>query len=396
MNLFRTWSITLFTWIPALLPAYLLRFSIGPIPTTVLECLFLLAITHITAIHGVEPWKQGWKRISSWHLAIILWVAATLLAVWIAPSHIAALGLWRAYILEPILFFILAHGILDEKGKHIIARSLVIGGIGVALWSIVQYIFGIGIPHPWNTSFFTRRATGPFPFPNAVALFSAPIAALCIGVMMQKSNLLSKRFAWIGFLFCSFAVILAHSVGGMIAISTALLFGLVFNKKTRIYGAIILLALPIAYGLAPTKISAPIVKTLTFQDWSGYVRIRMWKDTIVMLQDHPVFGAGLGAYPTLFKKYQTTTGIEIFQYPHNIVLNLWSETGIFGMIAFLCIIGTWIRIGWKNHLVLLSLIAILIHGIVDVPYFKNDLAFAFWIFAYIASTYKKASQQREA
>lgn len=390
MNLFRTWSILLFTWIPALLPTYVWRFSLGPVPTTVLECLFLLTIVHITAIQGLEPWKQGWKRTSAWHPAIFLWLAATLVAVWIAPAHLAALGLWRAYILEPILFFVLAHGILDDKGKLTIARSLAIGGIGVALWSAVQYIFGIGIPHPWNTSFFTRRATGPFPFPNAVALFSAPIAALCLGALIQKSILLSKKVAWLGFISCTLAVILAHSVGGIIAISAALLFGLVFNKKTRIYGAIILITLPIAYGFAPTNIRAPIIKTLTFQDWSGYVRIRMWKDTFVMLQNHPIFGAGFGAYPTLFKKYQTTTGIEIFQYPHNIILNLWSEAGLFGLLAFLSIVGTWIRAGWKHALSLLPLIAILVHGLVDVPYFKNDLAFAFWIFAYIVSTYKKA------
>jgi O-antigen ligase len=110
-----------------------------------------------------------------------------------------------------------------------------------------------------------------------------------------------------------------------------------------------------------------------------------------MLKEHMFFGAGLGAYPEIFRPYHLATSIEIFQYPHNIFLNFWSETGLLGVGAFIWICITWIRLAWKNpyhRLYLLPLCAILIHGLVDVPYFKNDLAFLFWIFALLATVKK--------
>lgn len=137
-----------------------------------------------------------------------------------------------------------------------------------------------------------------------------------------------------------------------------------------------------------------------------------------MLKDRPVLGAGLGAYPTVFAPYHTKTFIEIFQYPHDILLNLWSETGLLGLLAFAWIVAVWIgtvlgrkssavssekpshdsRLGAMNRapttidyrlstiVWLMPLVAILVHGLVDVPYFKNDLAFAFWIFAALAAS----------
>ena len=377
MNFFNI----LIEWFPIFLPMYLVRFTIGPFPTTLLEIIFWILLIGVTYTQGVKIWHTGFIKSQPWLPAIGIWILASSIAIFIAPNHIAALGLWRAYILEPILFFILLNGLQDEKLSQKLIRSFIIAGCGIFIWTAIQYFFGIGIPHPWDTSFFTRRATGPFPYPNAVALFCTPIAALCAGKIIWNQRQPKIIF---GFFSCTLAIIFAHSVGGIIAMISTALFGLILNKKTRKIGLISITCLLIAYVIAPTKITSPITHTLTFQDWSGYVRIRMWKDTFSMLKDHSIFGAGLGAYPAVFKKYQTTTGIEIFQYPHNILLNIWSEMGILGIIGFIAICITWIKFSYKkNPWMLLPLIAILIHGLVDVPYFKNDLAFAFWIFMWV-------------
>jgi O-antigen ligase len=76
--------------------------------------------------------------------------------------------------------------------------------------------------------------------------------------------------------------------------------------------------------------------------------------------------------------------------PHNIVLNFWVEVGLLGLIAFAWIMFVGFRVSWHGwrsasagwrpyHLgVLLALVAVLVHGQVDVPYFKNDLSLQFW------------------
>lgn len=368
-------------WFPLLLPLYLLRTRIGQLPTTLLELLFIGMIVGATVRHGCRVWKQGWNVVQPWHIGIIAWFVSTLLAVWIAPSHLSALGLWRAYTLEPLAFFILLNALLTEKRDRArLIRSLSLVSCGIAIWSLFQFITGSAIPHPWDTDLLTRRATGPFPFPNAVALFCAPIAALCIGLLHTNAK---QTVYWLGFISASIATLLAKSIGGSIAILVCGLIVLLAQKKTRLLtlGSCVILTISV-FAIPP--LHTKITRTLTFNEWSGKVRTIMWKETVHMLQDHPIFGAGLGAYPTVIKPYHKATFLEIFQYPHNILLNLWSETGLLGILAFIIMIGTWIRLALQkttNWIFALPLIAILVHGLVDVPYFKNDLAFAFWIFA---------------
>jgi O-antigen ligase len=80
--------------------------------------------------------------------------------------------------------------------------------------------------------------------------------------------------------------------------------------------------------------------------------------------------------------------VEIYLYPHNIFLNFWTELGIFGMLVFTWLIGIFLLKSFnvyrstKNILSLglfSAMIAMIIHGLVDVPYFKNDLSALFFV-----------------
>ncbi|MDQ7815320.1 MAG: O-antigen ligase family protein [Patescibacteria group bacterium] len=383
---------------PLLLPSYLLRAKLGPLPTTLLELGLLSLFIAVTVQTGKTRWLAGIESLKPWRYALLLWTLATAVAVVVAPDKISALGLWRAYILEPIVYLILLKGFLiDESDRWLVIESFIVTTVFIALWSVFQFTTNIGIPPPWNVGLALRRATGPFPFPNAVALYCAPLAALFFGLATfteVRSTKYARHLLWLGFLSASLATLLAKSVGGSLAIFSCVTLTLLWNKKTRlpIIGAIILGA---AILFSVPQLREPTIKTLSFQNWSGRVRVWMWQETADMLKDRPIFGAGLGAYPTVFAPYHKKTFIEIFQYPHNILLNLWSETGLPGILAFIWIIVTWIITALRNEVrstrykpsivYLLPLIALLIHGLVDVPYFKNDLAFQFWILAGLAS-----------
>ena len=121
------------------------------------------------------------------------------------------------------------------------------------------------------------------------------------------------------------------------------------------------------------------------------IRLNVWRATLRMLRDHPIFGAGLSGFPTTVEPYRAAVGAQPLQYPHNILLNFWSETGILGVVAFGWLLVQAFRytlLGWRRasrawrpyHLgVAVALVAILVHGLVDVPYWKNDLSAEFWI-----------------
>jgi O-antigen ligase len=91
---------------------------------------------------------------------------------------------------------------------------------------------------------------------------------------------------------------------------------------------------------------------------------------------------------------QSWQPLEIYMYPHSIVLNFWSELGLLGVIGFFWIIVMFFIFGIRAYRIarraqdpfayailglMTALLATIVHGLVDVPYFKNDLAVLFWI-----------------
>ncbi len=389
-------------WLPLFLPLYLVRFAIGPLPTTLLEIYVLGIIVAFLYEFRFPGLRAGWQALGKFRLPIIAWILTTLLAVCISPSLRTSFGLWRAYILEPaVLFFILQAVCHEALAKQQLIKRISQNLFGVTmlltLWAIIQFLTGQGIPSPWNVSIAAgRRATGPFPYPNALALFVVPVGAYALiqltnyftkaqQAIKERSFLIVSALAYLG---AWISVLLARSDGGAIALAAVTWLALMTKKALRPWLVILtILGLSSIYFVPSLRL--PIQRELTFQNWSGKVRMYMWRDTIAMLKDHWFFGAGLGGYPTVFKAYQRTRGIEIFQYPHNILLNFWSETGLLGVLSFCWLLITWIYTLVKQQgfklACLFPLLAILIQGLVDVPFFKNDLAILFWLLIWLTT-----------
>lgn len=251
----------------------------------------------------------------------------------------------------------------------------------VLAWAVLQFVGALPIPSPWDVPISEgRRATGPFPFPNALALFVVPFGAYLFHRWMQEKN---EWMYLVGAVAALVSTILAQSDGGLLAFLVAIVFVLWGEKKLRM-PVVAAFALSLVAGLAIPQIRHKIVEEATFQSWSGRVRIWMWDETRHMLSEHPITGAGMAGYPITFAPYHEKPFIEVFQYPHNIVLNFWSETGLIGLLTFGWIIFVWVK--RRNDWVSLApLVAILIHGLVDVPYFKNDLAVAFWLLVFLTT-----------
>ncbi len=365
----------LLLFLPFVLPAYQIRWRVGMFPTSVLE-VFLFVI--VIAWLWERRWKgvrEGWKRMDAWRPPVIAWCLTSLLAVLVAPSWWQALGLWRAYILEPLLIFlVIADVFRDTKGRETLLRSIYWVVILMAVWAIIQFATGFGIAQPWNVSIgLGRRATGPFPFPNALALFVVPVVAYAFVSWIEKRSIL----ACVTWLMGAVAILLARSDGGIGTFLTIAWMAMLLNRHLR--------WLAISLGLTAVLLiwSIPawhnvFFREVLFQGWSGKVRLIMWREAWQMLKDHWFFGVGFGTYPLAVAAYHRATFIEIFQYPHNILLNLWSEVGLLGIAAFGWVVMVWSRLKFQR---IVPLLAILVHGLVDVPYFKNDLAVLFWMLA---------------
>ena len=99
----------------ALLPTYLVRFTIFGLPTTFLEVIlgvFLLAVFVAEVFRlpkngGLKASAtfQKIKRLGPANYAIGLFVLSGIISTLISPEPIKALGQLKAFIIEPVLFF---------------------------------------------------------------------------------------------------------------------------------------------------------------------------------------------------------------------------------------------------------------------------------------------------
>lgn len=387
------WSIF---WIIFTLPAYLIRFNFFGLPMTLLEIeIVLLCIVFLIKNYN----KLKITNYSLLFYSTILLVITATIAVFVSPNPYAAAGLWKAYFIEPILFFLVfIKTIKKEDLKNIFyVLSIQVGLLSIS--AVYQKFTGTLIINPFWAQAATRRVTSVFPYPNALALYLAPLIILFLGYfifeiknlkLFQNSKLKIQNYLPVCYqiliiILATLAIYYTKSKGALFGLLAGIIFYAIFYKPYRKYfvtilGIVVLLSF---YLFGTHKINLSGTSTVTGGD-SISVRTTMWSETWQMLQQKPLLGAGLSGYQDAVAPFHKKSYIEIYLYPHNIFLNFWSEIGLLGMLAFLGIIIWFYKTGFAHqqntHIIFMGgMTVLLIHGLVDVPYFKNDLAILFWL-----------------
>ncbi len=385
------WAIYL---IVAALPGYLIRFSIFGLPTTLLEMMILILFA-VWLIKGNFSWARIKNNPFSWPIVAIL--IFSVISIFTSPNLIKALGVWRAYFFEPLIFFFILTGrIKNPKQLYNIFWALGVSVFYLSAIAIWQKFSGWNVPLAFlNPDGSVDRVVSVFGYPNALGLYLGPIMILFTGFLRQKTKSSWPRI--IKFLIILLGLITILLAQSEAAIFTVVLIWFIWGmlyKKTRLYFFLILLAGVIIFFSNPL-INYFIIEKFTLQDYSGFIRRLIWGETWQMLKHNWLFGAGLAGYQTAIAKYHLPT-FEIFLYPHNIFLNFWSELGLMGLISFLWLIISFIGKNLKsmftkvksatgdfnipiNITLTFTIFEIIIHGLVDAPYFKNDLSILFWL-----------------
>lgn len=387
-----------------LLPTYLIRFQIGFLPTTLLEIMFgiIFIIWIIKYRRSIlsSLWSST-KKYPVFFIATLLFLLAATISVFTSIDTRSALGEWKAFYVEPVIIFIILITALkeDKKTQNLILFSLITSGLLTSLLAIYQHFTGWMVPEAFWSNQNTYRVTAWYGFPNAVGMFLAPLIPLAIyGIkqILTKSKNNSKYLFLIPYslflILSSFAIVFAKSTGALIGLIGGIGLLLLLNKKTKWPTLAIGIISVISLFFLPQL--SNIKQEIFFGDRSGQIRLTMWQNTFDFLKDNPIAGAGLASYSEKIVPYHTTVngeGIEIFHHPHNILLTMWVNLGILGLLSFTVItiyslffIPYYLykqkkQIPPQNLFMISSLVTILIMGLVDSPYIKNDLAMFFWL-----------------
>lgn len=398
--------IWLLTALFTLLPTYLIRFQIGPLPTTVLEILVGITIIAWVCLKIRNRDYSLLKNIPEqkiFLMAVGLFLLGATVGIFVSPNLRAALGEWKAFYFEPI---ILALVVLDSvKTKEDVTKvlgGLLLGSLTTAILGVYQHFTGWLVPHSFWANRDTYRVTGWYGFPNGVGLLLAPLIPLAIYLGLEswksikekvelRKNYLLGTLGILFFVSAPFAIFFSKTTAAMVGLAAGLGVLLLCFKKTR-WPALVLGGIGfISLFFLPNN---PITNELLAKDYSGQLRRDIWNETVTYLKLHPMVGTGVAGYSTEIAPFRHNKKIEIFHHPHNTFLTMWVNIGLIGLIGFAALLGWFYRTVIKNLkstnrtlavTLLISMSVWLVMGLVDSPYIKNDWALIFWLFIALAA-----------
>jgi putative inorganic carbon (HCO3(-)) transporter len=379
-----------------LAPTYVIRFDVFGLPTN----LLMLWVPLVWLIFALWIFSTG--RFSNFRQSVIftdrrlLWLVAVFfsagtVALFIGGFSQEKLGQYIVWFVEPLTMFFIARFLAQ---KFPAAKSYFISAIYFFLlvsgvYAMVQYFTLHGLPPAWwGNSDEPKRALSFFAHPNDYALFIAPLLAFLLpDVFARIKNFRLPAnsaviFAWIA---GAIGLLFSFSRGGWLGLVAALaMFVLVSgNKKTAQTVATAVVIVAIVIALVPNLRYRVILPF--YGERSSVARLALWRTGWHMVQDNPALGKGLLGADHNWARYAVDPPLGHYPFPHNIFLDFWIDTGLLGLISFiaLAVYGLWH--GWKHRAnmyafgLMLFLVALLVHGQIDNPYFKNDLALAFWL-----------------
>ncbi|MDF2378746.1 MAG: riboflavin kinase [Candidatus Gracilibacteria bacterium] len=403
---------------PVFFLTYLVRFNLGPIPTNLLEVL--VGIFFLIWLYGI--WKLKFPKPQfanrwQWSAPLVFLVASTIAVAWtltqLETQHmLVPLGIWKGWFIAPACYYLMLISTFKKKQDwwQLFEVSLGIAGLTAAVL-ILQYFTG------WFsdiTSTYDLRLVWPYLDPwtglgasgNYPALFLAPFFCMGFNNLVYsplsdtklKKGWVDKSYGTLIVLALGVAIYLSKSYGSWIAIigTCSLLSFLQTTGRKRWVTIPLLTVLAVGLLYFDQKNSEKFIFATNTEEvseqtiGSGEERRNIWATSWDLLVDSPIFGVGIGQFQRSYEvKAPITLSREVSRkeinhalHPHNTFLMFWLSTGFFGLLSFLYLLGVWGIPAPKDlrYLLWAPFIYLMAHGLIEVVYWKNDLAYSFWFF----------------
>jgi len=225
---------------------------------------------------------------------------------------------------------------------------------------------------------------------NGFGGWLAVMIPLFLGMVVSNQFLLKVKIGFAGLLILLITSLgLTSSRSAWLGLTLGLLFILCYffillNKGFKIASLVLMPLLLIGlFFVLPQTIKTRLDSISRIEN-SSLLRINLWKESISMIEDFPLFGVGLNAYSKVAPLYSKGEG---GYYPHNSYLHMAAEIGLVGLICFLWVMVKLFKLGihtfkkTKDMLLLGllgSIVAFLGQSFFDVNLYALQLATLFW------------------
>ncbi len=267
-------------------------------------------------------------------IVLIGYVLSVILSIFVSVDRGLSLQLSIINLKIFIIAAILVKIIDNEKRLNLLIGAFSICAVGMALYSILNYVTGNTSSHSGYTS-SRAISIGIFGDPNDLALlFNVALPYLLFFWIKAKNKLLPL----LGVLAIIMAIVLTFSRGGFLGLCTVGIgFYLFYAKNQKKYLLCLFVISMLFFALAPPEYSERLSTIISWEvdqeTGETGTRIDAWRAVFFEnLKQHPFFGRGAGC-----SIYIAADAMGDWHLIHNSFIQVFSELGLFGLSFYLFI-----------------------------------------------------------
>ncbi|MFH1112263.1 MAG: O-antigen ligase family protein [Patescibacteria group bacterium] len=381
-----------------LAPSYLIKSNLWIIPTTFLElAIYTVAVVCIIKFlfnkNKDDLRLDFYSKIKPLFWILVIWLAVAVLAAIVSPDKRLSLGVLKGWFIDPVIFLsLLLTAVKTPKDWLRIIIALWASASLISAYGLIEYGLGWGMQSDGLLNSLFQPA-------NYVAMFIVPLLFLGVALIIASWPAPISYLNVFLLLINLLALFYTKSYGGFLALMAGVLAftwfyladHLSLRRKILSY---IFIGITVAVLLVIPQ--PKFQKLISGSDRTSLsTRQEIWQTSIILIKEKPIFGWGLGNFQESYRsrvKQVTNKPLE-WQVvkAHNLYLNLWIEMGLLGLLAFIYLVGKFLYLLFQQlktstagrrlfvSALIAAMLSLLIHGLVDTPYFKNDLSLVFFI-----------------
>ena len=374
------------------MPLYAVKVKIFGLPTNIFEILVTLSIIATLTIKRDSILKNIKNTPKILLLSILMIILGTLLSILGNGNFLIGLGILKSWFILPICFSLLLP--INFKTKieiESIFKSFYFSALAISLFALSY--------KARNILTYDGRLANIYSSPNYLAMYLSPGLFFGLYFLLKslKENFFSKKFL---FYLASLLIILislyyTYSYGAWISVFLSILsvFLIYSRSKKLLFFNILLLTLSFVFLFSLQLNTAKFSNTFSFSERSSSAsRLMIWRSALMLIKNNFVVGIGPGNFQKSYLSLQPNFPPYLewaVPQPHNLFLAFWLQTSIFGLTAFCYLLFFTLKKLLKliqikkDTLLAMPLLGFFIytifHGLIDTPYWKNDLSFLFWV-----------------
>ncbi len=337
------------------------------------DAVFVYGLAMLLALGWAA--KLFFGRVVSWkyspvHVPVLAFLAYATVRYFTSPIEYESRLMLFQIGLCALIYFLAASNFHRPRDRTILLVCLMVLAALEATYGLWQFFTkATTVLHLQRPLIYQGRAGGTFVCPNHLAGFLEMVLGLVLArIALHRSSKGSMQRSTLGKIFMAYVALLvlagilatlsrAGWVATVIGMLTFLFWGewrgrtiwsrlIVGMAGLCVFGFLAYNVQPVRAYIAWTLMGSERDAAITLKDPDLGGRTLMWRSSLRIIQDYPLWGTGGGTWQWFHPQYRDPRLQTHPEFAHNDILQLGSE---YGLVGFALVV--WVVIGFYRHAV---------------------------------------------